>query len=43
MKRQVEEFLNRHKLNADEISMDSLCELFLNEMRSGLAGKPSFR
>ena len=41
MKRQVEEFLNRHNLNADEISMDSLCDLFLNEMRSGLAGKPS--
>ena len=41
MKKQVEEFLNRHKLNADEISMDSLCDLFLNEMRSGLAGKPS--
>ena len=41
MKRQVEEFLNRHNLNADEISMDSLCDLFLNEMKAGLAGKPS--
>lgn len=41
MKRQVEEFLNRHNLNADEISMDALCDLFLNEMKAGLAGKPS--
>ena len=41
MKKKVEEFLNRHNLNADEISMDALCDLFLNEMRSGLAGKPS--
>ena len=41
MKRQVEEFLNRHNLNADEISMDELCDLFLKEMKAGLAGKPS--
>lgn len=41
MKKQVEEFLNRHNLNADEISMDALCDLFLNEMKAGLAGKPS--
>lgn len=41
MKRQVEEFLNRHNLNADEISMDELCDLFLKEMKAGLVGKPS--
>ena len=41
MKRKVEEFLNRHNLNADEISMDALCDLFLNEMKAGLAGAPS--
>ena len=41
MKTQVEEFLNRHNLNADEISMDELCNLFLDEMKAGLAGKKS--
>ena len=41
MKTQVEEFLNRHNLNADEISMDELCNLFLDEMKAGLAGKES--
>lgn len=41
MKPQVQEFLERHMLDADLISMDSLCDMFIGEMKNGLAGRPS--
>ena len=41
MKPQVQDFLERHMLDADQISMDSLCDMFISEMKAGLAGKPS--
>ena len=41
MKPQVQDFLGRHMLDADLISMDSLCDMFINEMKNGLAGRPS--
>ena len=41
MKPHVQEFLERHMLDADLISMDSLCDMFIGEMKNGLAGRPS--
>lgn len=41
MQAKVLDFLNRHNLNPDEISMDELCAYFLREMKAGLAGEPS--
>lgn len=41
MQANVLDFLNRHNLNPDEISMDELCAYFLREMKAGLAGDPS--
>ena len=41
MKPQVQKFLERHMLDADQISMDSLCDMFISEMKAGLAGRSS--
>ncbi len=41
MQAKVLDFLNRHNLNPDEISMDDLCEYFMREMKAGLAGEAS--
>ncbi len=39
MKDRVLAFLNRHSLNAENLSMDELCSYFISEMKAGLAGK----
>ncbi len=41
MRRTVEDFLNRHSLNPDNIDMDWLCSAFLGEMEAGLEGRDS--
>ena len=41
MQANVLEFLNKHNLNPNEIDMDKLCDYFVREMKSGLAGEPS--
>ena len=41
MKHTVEEFLNRHNLNPDRISMDDICNFFMSEMKAGLEGRDS--
>ena len=41
MKQNVEDFLNRHRLNPDGFDMDALCANFLSEMQAGLEGKDS--
>lgn len=41
MQAKVVEFLNKHNLNPENISMDELCEYFMKEMKAGLAGKAS--
>ncbi len=41
MQTKVLEFLNKHNLNPEKISMDDLCAYFISEMKSGLAGQPS--
>lgn len=41
MQAKVLDFLNRHNLNPENISMDELCEYFIREMKAGLAGDPS--
>lgn len=38
---QVEEFLNKHNLNPQSISMDGLCKYFIREMEKGLVGHKS--
>lgn len=41
MQSNVEAFMNRHNLNAENISMQDLCDHFIQQMKEGLAGRPS--
>lgn len=41
MRSQVEDFLNKHNLNPQGISMDGLCQYFIREMEKGLVGHKS--
>ena len=41
MKPQVESFLRKHMLDADLISMDEICDRFMDEMKAGLEGRAS--
>ena len=38
--KKTEEFLNRSKIDADQVDMDQLITSFLSEMEKGLAGAP---
>lgn len=41
MQSNVESFMNKHNLNAENISMQDLVDHFLQQMKEGLAGRPS--
>ncbi|MBR6348014.1 MAG: hexokinase [Spirochaetales bacterium] len=41
MSKAIQDFLDRHCLNTDAISMDDLCSRFIDAMHDGLSGKKS--
>ncbi|MBN2180960.1 MAG: hypothetical protein JW715_03525 [Sedimentisphaerales bacterium] len=40
IEQKTDEFLERHRMHPDQVDMDECCRIFLEDMESGLAGRP---